>query len=409
MFSSHPLHNPIRVAYDISRMSPGGANGGIKTHHYAFLESFCRHFPHELSLVVFCSAALIPELDFLADGPANEIHVLGPKDPDIDYRNLNRQGKMPPLRFWPERPERLLSKLMVDLLYCGFGYSELHEASIPQISLIVDCLHKDLPEYLPRPEVDFREAWMGQAIAQSALVQTNSRFCCERLQSHYGIPSEKLFPVALPLHARFNEVESGTCPDTLAHQKFFFYPANHWPHKNHETLLVAYQNYVQRCGIGTSPWDLALTGPESPRRRELQALCETLGIAQRVRFLDHLSLADFKQTWEECSALVFPSLYEGFGVPLLEAMHFQKPIIAGREASIPEVAGEEPVHWCDVRQPLQIADKMLELTRGGLTRQAYGPQLGKYGLHTESHKIVQACRMLTGREHCFQPLDAALA
>lgn len=331
-----PSKPPIRVAYDIAEMSAGGMNGGIKTHHYEFLRHFTNHHAHQLELIVFCKAEIVEELHFLKANPYNQIHILGTAK-DTDFRNSD--GNNLPLHFWPTIPENLLVKLNIDVLYCGFGISQLYTPKVPQISLLVDVLHKDLPEALPPAAVAHRDHLFKQAIKQSTLIQTNSKFCIESLKKHYNIPAKKLFHIYLPLHGRFNEVEMGPLPTCLEGKKYFFYPANHWPHKNHKRLLEGYGLYLNQQQE-LSPWHLALTGHKSEHTAELKSLTATLNIEKHVHFLDHLNMPTLKSVWEHCYALVFPSLYEGFGLPIVEAMYFQKPIACGHVASLSELDSE---------------------------------------------------------------------
>ena len=369
---------PLRIAYDIARMSAGGANGGIKTHHYAFLRHFAETRPHLFHFSLFCAEELLPELTFLGPDPQHHVHILGPRQSESSTR---------PVQYWPNPPPNLLERLGCDLLYCGFGESILYTPRIPQVSLLVDALHADMPEMLPHLENAHRHRLFRDAIERSALVQTNSQFCAEALRRHYDAPAEKLLPVYLPLHRRFDAIAAAPPLPQLDGPPYFFYPANHWPHKNHETLLVAYRQYLHQTG--NDAWQLALTGGSSPRRTELQQISESLGLANRVHFLDHLDEGQLKTTWQRCAALLFPSLYEGFGLPLVEAMHFQKPIIAGPIGPIPEILGQS-YRPCDPTKPADLARAMAELTRDGPQRQTYDNILPRFDLEREAEKLARS-------------------
>ncbi|MDQ8199945.1 glycosyltransferase family 1 protein [Pelagicoccus enzymogenes] len=373
---------PLQVAYDIARLSAGGANGGIKVHHYEFLRRFVEKHSHEIRLFVFCREEIVPELGFLAAAGHHQVHVLGPRE---GYDPRRSEGSLPLLRYWPEVPEDLLSLLGIDVLYAGFGFSQLYTPNVPQVSLIVDVLHRSYPKSLPPAEVDFRDRWYAEAIEKSALVQTNSAFCKEQLVDEFGADPQKTFVISLPLHGRFDTVKTGSLPAeiaTLSHP-YFLYPANYWPHKNHEILLVAFAHFIAKNR--GQPWQLVLTGTRNERTPELEALARTLGIDQLTSFLDHLELGDFKLLWEKAHALVFPSLYEGFGLPVLEAMHFNKPIACGDYCSFKTVDSPFLLRF-DARIPTEVSRAMEQLV--------HLPSIVDWSDHLGTFDIDIECRAL---------------
>lgn len=315
---------PLHVAYDIARLSAGGSNGGIKVHHYEFLKRFVEKRSREIRLYVFCSEEIIPELSFLSQEGFHQIHVLGPRE---KYEPRSSDGSLPVLRYWPEPPDNLLQLLEVDVLYAGFGFSELYSPEVPQVSLIVDVLHRSHPKSLPAVEVDFRNRWYTEALEQSAFVQTNSDFCKNQLVTECGADPEKVFTISLPLHGRFNKVKMGTLPPKIAHlpHKYFLYPANAWPHKNHDRLIEAYARYREKAGVDAL--HLVLTGQIDEGSTTIFQKISELGQDAFVHPLGHVEIAGYKAVWELAHSLVFPSLYEGFGIPLLEAHYFQKPVM----------------------------------------------------------------------------------
>lgn len=362
---------PIRVAYDICRLSRGGANGGIKVHHYEFLRCFAQNHSHELQLHVFCQEELVPELDFLNLKGTPQIHVLEP-DGELDLQDL-------------------LTRLKIDVLYAGFGFSRLSSQNIPQISLIVDVLHRNYPSSLPPAEVEFRDCWYREAVARSQLVQTNSESCKNQLVTEFEAASEQVFTIALPLQKRFERVASGLLPSQISRSPgpYFLYPANYWPHKNHEGLLIAFASFLETTQNKT--WQLVLTGAASERTAYLQQIAQTLGIAAQVHFVDHQSLSDFKRIWESAYALVFTSLYEGFGLPILEAMHFKKRIACGRYASSAAHASEKIIGF-DPKKPSEIAQALQTLATMEAAPDWTTP-LAAFQLDSECRKIVD--RMLS--------------
>jgi glycosyltransferase involved in cell wall biosynthesis len=181
---------------------------------------------------------------------------------------------------------------------------------------------------------------------------------------------------------------------------FFFYPANFWPHKNHETLLVAYRQYAHAAG--SRAWPLIFTGQPDARMKLLEEMRDGLGLRSSVTFLGHLDDAAFAALWSRAGALVFLSLHEGFGIPLLEAMRFGVPILAANTTALPEVAGDAGL-LVDPTDPRLIADALRRLAiREGLrddlvTRGRV--RLGAFSLELEAGRLAHfldcAARKLT--------------
>jgi glycosyltransferase involved in cell wall biosynthesis len=127
------------------------------------------------------------------------------------------------------------------------------------------------------------------------------------------------------------------------------------PHKNLRGLLDA----LARVAPERRPV-IVLPGYPTPHEAELRAHAEALGIAGDVRFLGWTSAADVEGLFAICGAFVFPSLYEGFGLPVLEAMARGVPVACSDRASLPEVAGEAALLF-DPADPAAIAAAMERL------------------------------------------------
>ncbi|MDQ8204255.1 glycosyltransferase family 1 protein [Pelagicoccus sp. SDUM812003] len=381
--SSSKRSRPVRLAYDILKLSAGGLNGGIKPHHFAFLRHFSEHHQRDLELHVFCQSELVPELSFLSANPCNQIHVLGSRH-DFDFRKSD--GSLPPLHFWPHLDGGFLEKWGIDALYGGFGDSRLASPTTPQISLLVDVLHRDRPDDLPPHVAKQRDIDYRNAIAQSDLIQTNSQFCIDSLHRHFEIPKERLFSIYLPLNHRFDNVEIGSLPSSLSNlpHRFFLYPANYWPHKNHLRLLEAYAAYRKACP--ETPHALALTGNPGETESQIRVLAQKLGIESHVHFLGHSDLPAFIALYELSAAVIFPSLYEGFGIPILEACHFQKPLACSAIASLPEIAPPQALLF-DPQNTQEIAQALLALHQDPDQYRPTPDHLKTFHFPTEAEKL----------------------
>jgi hypothetical protein len=136
------------------------------------------------------------------------------------------------------------------------------------------------------------------------------------------------------------------------------YPANFWRHKNHEMLLAAFG--MHRARHPESAMKLVLTGAPSARRDDLMDAARRMGLADWVSFPGHLPEAEFAGLLAGATAMIFPSLYEGFGMPVLEAMAAGVPVLASNLTSVPEIAGGAALLF-DPRRPSEIADAIARI------------------------------------------------
>jgi glycosyltransferase involved in cell wall biosynthesis len=202
-----------------------------------------------------------------------------------------------------------------------------------------DVQHLDLPEMFPRAERLLRAALWHPSVRRAERVIAISEFVKERAVERLGLDPSRV--VVTPLGVDHETLR----PAGRKREPFLLYPAKPWPHKNHVRLFEAFE-LVRR---ERPQLRLVLTGSGS--FPPLPAGAEARGYVSRAEVVDLLQRA---------SALVFPSLYEGFGLPPLEAMACGCPVACSNAASLPEVVGDA-ARLFDPRDPRAIADAILEV------------------------------------------------
>jgi glycosyltransferase involved in cell wall biosynthesis len=172
---------------------------------------------------------------------------------------------------------------------------------------------------------------------------------------HHGIDHERFSPAAQDGDAALLE------PLGLPAQPFVVYPANLWAHKNHARLL-------EGLAAGGGP-DLALvlTGQRGPRWAGLQELAARLGVAGRVHHVGYVAGEAMPALYRRAAGLVFPSLFEGFGAPPLEAMACGCPVAASAAGTVAEITGDAALRF-DGRDPEAIGAALAQLTEDGALR-----------------------------------------
>ena len=154
------------------------------------------------------------------------------------------------------------------------------------------------------------------------------------------------------------------------HQPYLLYLGMNKPHKNLVKLVQAW-SFLSKSGRRGSI--LVIAGEQDPRYPQVRQTVERLGLGQCVRFLGPVSDADLPTLYGAAECFVFPSLYEGFGLPVLEAMACGAPIACSDVSSLPEIVGDVAVTF-DPRSVPDIARALSQLLSDGRLQASLGKQ-----------------------------------
>jgi glycosyltransferase involved in cell wall biosynthesis len=203
------------------------------------------------------------------------------------------------------------------------------------VTSVLDVQHEVFPEFFSRAVLAYRRRVYGWTVRRSRMVITLSEHAREALIERLHLDPASVRAIHLAVdHQRFR-------PDGRPREPFLLYPANAWKHKNHQRLFEAFAAVRRE----RPELRLVLTG----------AGHEGLALPDGVSSRGHVSLDDLVVLYRTATALVYPSLYEGFGIPCVEAMACGCPVAASNVASIPEVCGDAAVYF-DPLDPESIAD-----------------------------------------------------
>ena len=386
---SHESDPRCNVAVDLTPMFSGGVNGGVKPAVLTFLRVLEDEHGDTFRFILLTNSATHNDLLWLVRPEDLMLCVLEQHRGEISQVKTPAHNVRIVKRFRPH----LLRKLGVDVFYCPFGATDRSIPEIPTISMVVDLLHRDYPFSIADGERAWREEYFQQLVLDADYVQGISNYTISRLVYHYPLSSERVFFTYLPIDQRLRY--GSTCP---VERPFFIYPANFWIHKNHEILLIAYALY--RDTSSEDRWDLVLTGHLDKRAEQLESLANTLGIGRYVHFKGHLNEEEFAELFDRAGALVYPSLHEGFGIPLVEAMRFRKPIICSRYTSIPEIAGSAAL-YINAKDPVELASSMKRISedhelRAQLVRSGEH-RLREFSISKEVQKLAEI--LLIAKKH----------
>jgi glycosyltransferase involved in cell wall biosynthesis len=209
--------------------------------------------------------------------------------------------------------------------------------SIPQVIIVHDLIPLLFPRDHLRPQHYFR-SFVPLLLRRSRAIVTVSENTKRDIISCYGIEAEKVLVVPDGYDkSRYRmgiDVEGVKGKHGLT--SYLLYLGNLMPHKNLLRLFQAFARIVREV-----PHMLVITGRKDPRfYPALEAEMQVLGLQDRVRFLDYVHADELPSLYAGADIFVFPSLYEGFGLPPLEAMACGTPVIVSNVSSLPEVVGD---------------------------------------------------------------------
>lgn len=300
-------------------------------------------------LVTALDPVLVPLLD--PTGSERPGSVAIPADLSPEH---GRAGHLRRLLWTQQQLPRLLRRSGAPLLL-----SPLPEAPLGRGLRSVVLAHDLLPLRYPQlsPLLAYHLAYVPLVLHRAVRVLCNSEATAREVHQRLGVPARRLVPIRLG----FNPGKLR--PLGLERRPFFLVLGRHDPHKNLERVLRAF------AGLRQSDHRLAMVGPQDDRYTpRLRRLAVELGIAERCDWTAWVSDRKRLELLNRCRGLVMASLWEGFGLPALEAMACGAPVITSTAGALPEVVGDAAL-LVDPRSVTAISSAMDELI--------HSPWLGK--------------------------------
>lgn len=366
------------IGIDLTPLLPGAVNGGAKIVVLELIRQLAKLAP-DVNIVLLTGQSTHAELAAFESGNVSR-RLVAPGPAQYAQAPLRRRRtiRRTPWKFdWTLFPFRKFLALFdrheaalqnYDLLFFPFALSDpnrrlpLGRCPIPTVGTVYDLQHLTFPEFFSPHELAERQRCLEfHKRHSSCIVISNS--VRDGMIAQAAASPESVVTVYIRFDARLLSVEADWALHCLQKfglqkQRYFIYPANFWRHKNHETLLQAFA--LARSRLLPSDFRLVCTGAVDERTAEVRAFARSCGLMGSVIFPGFVSDREFAALMQSSAALVFPSLYEGFGMPVIEAMAAGCPVACSDCTSLPEVAGDAALLF-DPHKPQAIAEAMCRL------------------------------------------------
>ena len=289
---------------------------------------------------------------------SNYIYKINRLKEEINY--LFKRVGMPfrlPINF---AINKSIKKYKIDILHCP--YDDLpRSVSIPMITTIHDLQELHFPSYFT-PEQRINRAITKDRISNEAkYVICSYEHIKKDIEKFFSIANGKVKVILLEMtnlwYARYCDDDIMPVETLGSHKEFLLYPAATWEHKNHKLLLRAF-NRVRKEVPGLS---LVCTGKKTNYYyEEIAPLIEKLGIGEEVIFTDTVEDNVLYSFYNQCKAVIIPTLYEAGSFPLMESILMNIPVICSNVTSLPETIANSEFLF-DPRDTDEMGDKMIKI------------------------------------------------
>lgn len=342
----------MRIAINTRFLLPGRLEG-IGRYTYEVARRLVALRPHDSFLFIFDRPY---DPHFLLDGRAKAVVAPPP-------------ARHPLLWWWWFEVclPRVLRQEQADLLLSPDGYCSLR-ARVPTIMVTHDLAHLHQPEQMPGLARRYYEHFVPRYLRRAEGIVAVSAFTKQDISRQYGIPEGKITVAGNGVRPEFRPLTAAEQADVRARytdgRPYFFYLGAVQPRKNLPRLIAAYDLFRQETGADVA---LLIGGRMAWQTGLVHAAWKAASHQEDIHFLGYLPDAELPRLVGGALALTYVSLFEGFGVPVLEAMHCDTPVITSNVSSLPEVAGDAAL-LVDPTEVREIAQAMEKLYRDELLR-----------------------------------------
>ncbi len=228
---------------------------------------------------------------------------------------------------------------------------------IPVVVTVHDLSYFYYPQEFLKKDLHQLKNWTKYSVEKARKVIAVSQTTKKDLVKFYNVPDEKIEVVYNGYEKSAIKGETNkTITYNLKPKTYILYVGTLQPRKNIDTLIQAFQTFKK----SNSEFKLVLVGKKGWLYEHIFKLVEELKLEKDIIFTGYTSDTELINLYKNAFCFVLPSFYEGFGIPLLEAMSLSAPVISSYTSSLPEIGGEAALYF-DPKNALELAEKLEEL------------------------------------------------
>lgn len=381
----------MRIAFDGTTLRPGRTGVGY----------YSEHLLHHL-------AALTPAPDLL---------VLSNRPLDLTrslpqaVRVMNGRWRLPRLIWMHTLAPRLLRQLQPDVVHFTNGMMPL-DCPAPTVVTIHDMSLTLLPRFHPPRRLLFNRPLLDVAARRADAIITVSESAKRDIVRHYGFDERRVHVIREAAAPQFRPVSDAGWLEAVRRRygladRFVLYVGTIEPRKNLRTLL---EGFARRYHGGDLPHQLVFVGPYGWLCGDIEALVERLGLAGHVRFTGYVPFEELPAIYTLAEMFIFPSVYEGFGLPVIEAMACGTPVITGPTAALMEVGGDA-VEQLERLDAEAVGEALVRLGRSRDRRRELAlrghARAARFSWARAAEETLSVYRRVTGRLGSPRPAEHA--
>lgn len=336
-----------------------------------------------------------PDIDFyfLFDREYNAEFIYGP---NVTPVVLFPQARHPFLWYWwfEVSVAGWLNRNRPNLFLSTDGYASL-SAQVPQVLVMHDLAYEHFKDHVPFITRTYYQYYMPRFAKKAARIATVSEFSKQDIIRQYGVSADKVDVVyngAKEVYQPISKDAASSVRVKIANgENYFVYVGSIHPRKNVGRLLQAYDKFKATTG---SKMKLVIVGRKAWDYGDVDAAYNNMQHKGEVIFTGHVPPAELGQIVAAAYAMVYVSLFEGFGIPIIEAMSCNVPVITSNITSMPEAAGDAAL-LVNPHSVEEIADAMQKLATDDNLRneliQKGKQQVKKFSWDLTAQKLWQCC------------------